>query len=296
MRRSAPILLCLSLLAAVSACGDSDPKSDGGDGSTPVSGECGAVGTVYTKPEVTTPSATPTELVITDLTTGACSSPAVEGDTVVVHYVGVRSEDGTEFDNSYDRGETFEVQLGAGGVIPGWDQGLVGVQQGGRRQLDIPAELAYGDAGSGDVIQPGDALSFVVDVVAVLPGSKATDDPGIEIEGTDNVDELVADELLQGAGAVPQDGQMVAVRIVTYRADTGEQLASSWGEPAFTFLYSPDSDVWPGLLDAVEGMKVGGRRQAQIPFASMFDGAGNEGLGLPASVDLTVVLDLVAIY
>ena len=89
---------------------------------------------------------------------------------------------------------------------------------------------------------------------------------------------------------------MVAVRIVTYRADTGEMLASSWGGPPFPYLFATTSDVYPGLLEAVDGMKVGGRRQAQIPFALMFDGAGNESLGLPASVDLTVVLDLVAIY
>ncbi|MGZ8253771.1 MAG: FKBP-type peptidyl-prolyl cis-trans isomerase, partial [Burkholderiaceae bacterium] len=67
----------------------------------------------------------PTELVVTDITEGE-GAAAEEGDTVVVHYVGVRSEDGTEFDNSFDRGEPFTVTLGAGGVIAGWDEGLVG--------------------------------------------------------------------------------------------------------------------------------------------------------------------------
>ena len=89
------------------------------------------------------------------------------GDTVVVHYVGVRTEDGTEFDNSYDRGEPFPVVLGSGSVIQGWEDGLVGAQVGDQRQLDIPTELAYGDSPRGDVIQPGDALTFVVDVVAI---------------------------------------------------------------------------------------------------------------------------------
>jgi cyclophilin family peptidyl-prolyl cis-trans isomerase/FKBP-type peptidyl-prolyl cis-trans isomerase len=118
------------------------------------------------KPAVELPTELPTELVVTDLVEGT-GDPAEDGDTVTVNYVGVRSEDGTEFDNSYDRGEPFSVTLGAGMVIPGWEEGLVGVKAGGRRQLDIPADLAYGDGGAGGIIQPGDALSFVVDVVSI---------------------------------------------------------------------------------------------------------------------------------
>ena len=103
----------------------------------------------------------------TDLTEGD-GPAAVAGDTVLVHYVGVRSADGTEFDNSYDRGTPSPSPHSARRqVIDGWNQGLIGVKQGGRRQLDIPADLAYGDTPQGDIIQPGDALTFVIDVVAV---------------------------------------------------------------------------------------------------------------------------------
>lgn len=117
------------------------------------------------KPEVEIPAELPTELVVTDLVTG--SGPTAEaGDTVTVHYVGVRSEDGTEFDNSYDGGVPFPVTLGLNSVIQGWELGLIGVQAGTRRQLDIPSSLAYGDQ-SGGVIQAGDALTFVVDVISV---------------------------------------------------------------------------------------------------------------------------------
>jgi peptidylprolyl isomerase len=123
------------------------------------------------KPAVSIPDELPTELVVTDLVEGT-GAAAQAGDTVVVHYVGVRSEDGVEFDNSYDSGSPFPVVLGAGGVIPGWDQGLIGVKAGGQRQLDIPADLAYGDGGRGDVIRPGDALSFVVDVVSITPAGQ----------------------------------------------------------------------------------------------------------------------------
>ncbi len=122
------------------------------------------------KPAVSIPDTLPTELIVTDLVEGT-GDGAQPGDTVLVHYVGVRTADGTEFDNSYDRGTPFPVQLGSGGVIQGWDEGLVGAQVGDQRQLDIPASLAYGDSPPGDPIQPGDALTFVIDVMAITPAA-----------------------------------------------------------------------------------------------------------------------------
>lgn len=123
------------------------------------------------KPEVEIPDEIPTELVVTVLEEG--DGPiAEEGDAVLVHYVGVRSEDGTEFDNSYDRGQPFEVApLGSAPVIDGWNEGLIGAQEGSRIQLDIPADMAYGDQGRGEIIQPGDALTFVIDVMMVTPAT-----------------------------------------------------------------------------------------------------------------------------
>ncbi len=119
------------------------------------------------KPEVQLPAASPTELVITDLIVG--EGDVVEaGDTITVHYVGVLTADGTEFDASWNRGQTFDVVIGVGQVIPGWDQGLIGMRQGGRRQLDIPSDLAYGEQGGGP-IPPGAALTFVVDVLVPPP-------------------------------------------------------------------------------------------------------------------------------
>ena len=119
------------------------------------------------KPSVESPAETPTELVVTDLVVG--DGDVVEaGDTITVHYVGVLSADGTEFDSSYDRGQPFELVIGVGQVIPGWDQGLIGMREGGRRRLDIPSDLAYGDQGGGP-IPPGAALTFVVDVIQPPP-------------------------------------------------------------------------------------------------------------------------------
>jgi FKBP-type peptidyl-prolyl cis-trans isomerase len=99
-------------------------------------------------------------LVYEDLVTGA--GPAAQaGDTVNVSYTGYLS-DGTVFDSNVDSGQPFEFQLGSGYVIPGWDEGLIGMQSGGSRLLVIPSSLAYGATGSGGVIPPNATLTFSV--------------------------------------------------------------------------------------------------------------------------------------
>jgi cyclophilin family peptidyl-prolyl cis-trans isomerase len=168
-RGSLITVLAASCLVLV-ACGDDDDRVPVLDTSPTEPPQSGAPTTTIDsgKPEVSLPAELPTELVVTDLIEGT-GEPAKKGDSITVNYVGVRSEDGTEFDNSYDRGEPYTLTLGEGGVIEGWDEGLIGAKAGGRRQLDIPASLAYGDQGAGDVIKPGDALSFVIDVVSITP-------------------------------------------------------------------------------------------------------------------------------
>jgi peptidylprolyl isomerase len=119
------------------------------------------------KPEIDFPGTTPpTDLQITDITVGD-GVEATSGSTVVAHYVGVAHSNGEEFDASYNRGEPLSFRLGVGQVISGWDAGIEGMRVGGRRQLVIPPHLAYGDAGAGSAIAPGETLIFVVDLVDV---------------------------------------------------------------------------------------------------------------------------------
>ncbi len=293
-----PRHLLSSIAALVVAATSIVGCGDAGDSSSSVVDSMSGSGPTTTlgKPVVSLPHELPTELVITDLISGS-GPAAAAGDTLIVHYVGVRSANGEEFDNSYDRGAPIDVALGAGSVIAGWEEGLQGAQAGGRRQLDIPAELAYGQSPRpGGPIQPGDALTFVIDVIAVLPVSAAADEPEVSLSPAANVASIVSDDLVEGTGARPVDGSSVAVHIVSFRADTAQRLASDWGSTPLTFEFSATSQVYPGLLAAVKGMQVGGRRQVQIPYILMFDGLGSDGLGLPASVDLVVVIDLVAVY
>jgi len=120
-----------------------------------------------TKPEINFPDGpAPDDLVITDLVVGG-GAEATKGSAVSVHYVGVTHSGGEEFDASYNRGEPLQFRLGVGQVIAGWDDGVQGMKVGGRRQLVIPAHLAYGDRGAGGVIGPGETLIFVVDLVDV---------------------------------------------------------------------------------------------------------------------------------
>jgi len=119
------------------------------------------------KPVVERPTGdAPAELEIVDLSVGD-GDEARPGQTVVVHYVGVSFSSGKEFDSSWNRNSPFDFRLGAREVIAGWDQGVAGMRVGGRRQLTIPARLAYGDRGAGGAIKPGETLVFVVDLLAV---------------------------------------------------------------------------------------------------------------------------------
>ncbi|HUR76101.1 MAG TPA: FKBP-type peptidyl-prolyl cis-trans isomerase [Sporichthya sp.] len=117
------------------------------------------------KPEIDFPGGEPpTDLVISDITVGE-GDEAKPGAQVTVHYVGVAFSTGEEFDASWNRGSPFQFQLGAGQVIAGWDAGVAGMKVGGRRQLVIPPHLGYGQRGAGNVIQPGETLIFVVDLL-----------------------------------------------------------------------------------------------------------------------------------
>lgn len=119
------------------------------------------------KPEIEKPQGDiPFELRIEDLVVGD-GAEAVAGSKVTVHYVGVAFRSGAEFDASWDRGQPFEFRLGKGQVIPGWDQGVIGMRVGGRRKLTIPSALAYGARGAGGVIEPHEPLVFIVDLLSV---------------------------------------------------------------------------------------------------------------------------------
>ena len=157
------ILLVLACAALVVVTGCGDDSEEPASTSTPEA----AATPERTKPEITVPKGkAPKKLVIEDIEEGA-GTPAKSGDQVTVQYVGISFLNGRQFDASWDRGEPFQFQLGAGSVIPGWDQGVEGMKVGGRRQLVIPPDLAYGPEGSPPTIGPNETLVFVIDLLSV---------------------------------------------------------------------------------------------------------------------------------
>ena len=122
---------------------------------------------VTKKPTVTVPDELPPDkLQIEDIVEGK-GRAAKKGDKVSMQYVGLTWSTSVEFDSSWERGEPFALTLGKGDVIKGWDEGIPGMRKGGRRQLTIPAELAYGAQGSPPKIGPNEALVFEIDLVKV---------------------------------------------------------------------------------------------------------------------------------
>ncbi len=152
------VLACTALVAAGCGSDSEDTASSKPEAtSTPAK----------TKPEITVPKGkAPKKLVIKDIEKGT-GATAEAGKQVTVQYVGISFLNGRQFDASWDRGEPFSFQLGSGGVIQGWDQGVEGMKVGGRRQLVIPPDLAYGPQGSPPSIGPNETLVFVIDLLSV---------------------------------------------------------------------------------------------------------------------------------
>ena len=168
------------------------------------------------------------------------------------------------------------------------------MKAGGMRQLDIPADLAYGDSGSGDVIKPGAALSFVVEMMGIIPATDPADEPQLTIAGAAASSTLQSKDLIEGKGDAIAIGDTVALHIVAYRGDTGEKITSTWPEGAPVSLTLEEGGSLPGIVKGVPGMKVGGRRQMTIPFADAFGPEGNTEMKLPANTDLVLVVDVIA--
>ena len=162
-------LAALSLAAA--GCSEETSEESAGENDSAKTSEASAPaessGAQNAKPKITVPqSKAPTKLVVRDLKKGT-GATAKNGSQVTVNYVGVAYSNGKQFDSSFDRGQAFPFTLGAGEVIPGWDQGIEGMKVGGRRQLTIPPDLAYGPQGSPPAIGPNETLIFVVDLLSV---------------------------------------------------------------------------------------------------------------------------------
>ncbi len=230
---------------------------------------------------------TPTELVVRDIFVGTGEQAEI-GDVLEVNYVGVLLSDGIEFDASWNRSQTFFVPIGMGAVIPGWDQGITGMNEGGRRVLVIPPHLAYGSSGAGSSIPPDASLAFVVDLVSVLD----LEPPAIP-EPTDVGESLEIEDLSEGTGDSVESGDIVTVHYLGTLTD-GTVFDASWGRGMpFTTTIGVGM-VIQGWDQGIVGMREGGRRLLKIP-SDLAYGERGSGAAIPPNTPLLFVVDLIRI-
>jgi len=161
------ISLCVALVLAVAGCGSSsDDSSSTGSSEATTTEQSGENTNLNKQPVVNVPSGpAPKKLEEKEIVEGD-GAEAKAGDEVTVQYTGVGYDSKAEFDSSWGR-EPLTFTIGTGEVIKGWDQGIAGMKVGGRRELTIPSDLAYGPGGYPPAIGPNETLIFVVDLLAV---------------------------------------------------------------------------------------------------------------------------------
>jgi peptidylprolyl isomerase len=233
-------------------------------------------------PEQTKPmTRTDSGLEFRDVKEGRGDAPKL-GETCVVHYTGWLWQDnakGKEFDSSVKRGTPFAFRLGAGRVIRGWDEGISTMKVGGKRELLIPAELAYRARGAGGVIPPNATLFFDVELVE-------------KFERTDSGLEYLDDK--QGTGVIPRTGQTCEVHYtgwLWHNGAKGRKFDSSVdaGQPISFQLGR--GEVIKGWDEGIATMKVGGKRRLLIP-SELGYGPGGNPPDIPGNATLLFEVEL----
>ena len=247
-------------------------------------------------PQALRPCTAPTQLAVQTIRPGV-GRAAAAGDTLIVDYTGVRSETGEMFDSSYLRGVPLDFVLGRGGVIAGWDQGLTGTQAGQVVKLDVPGDLAYGDNPPSDDIRPGDALTFMVEVRAVVPPVAAGDAPlDLLVTPSTGAKALGIVDVVVGDGATVAAGDTAVVHMLLVRGDNLKVLLDTWKRSDPLQVVVADGQSLPGVVEGIQGAKVGGTRVLTLPPDLAFGPNGEPGLGLPAGQDLIVVAEVFGVY
>ncbi|MFB6615657.1 FKBP-type peptidyl-prolyl cis-trans isomerase [Streptomyces sp. NPDC085524] len=311
MRRLAGLLVVPLLLLSTAACGDSGSDSAQMKNGAPAITKGAEFGQ---KPTLSTGKGTPPkELKVVTVSEG--KGPVLKkGDIAQVNYLGQVWDGKEPFDQSFDRGQPFDVTIGAGAVIKGWDQGLEGQKVGSRVELVIPPDMGYGAQGSGEKIKPNATLVFVVDIVKgtsvpvsatgkeIPQDDKALPKIGTNTDGkevsvtvpkdTEPPAKLVSNYVLEADGAPVKDTDSVVVKF----------HGKTWkDDKTFESTYTSDTTVtWPmsqlsvkGLKEGLTGKKVGSRILLVIPPDMAF---GDQEKGsIPAKSTLVFSLDILAV-
>ena len=214
-----------------------------------------------------------------------------KGDILVVHYTG-KLEDGTVFDSSVKRNQPIEFPIGTGRVIKGWDEGLLTMKVGGKRQLIIPPELGYGARGAGGVIPPNATLFFDVELIEIKPLFVDTDFslPGKEVNYDSGLKTIIH---IEGTGEMPSVGDEIVVHYKGLLADGTEFDSSHSRGTPFTFVVG-QGRVIKGWDEALLKMKVGEKRTLIIP-PELGYGERGAGAAIPPNSTLIFEVELIKI-
>lgn len=233
------LLSTLPLLIAIVGCNGSTSPSPSSASTTG-----GAKGTTPSAP-----TSGLTKLEIKDVTVGKGPAAAL-GDTVWVSYVG-KLMDGTIIDSTErNGGRAYPVTLGAGGVIKGWEQGLIGAKASGKRALRIPYNLAYGDTGRSPNVPAKADLTFDIEVLALVK------------EGAEN--NIEARDLKVGTGPVVKKGSKITVKYKVSLVNKVE-VDSTEKQGKNVVINVGNGETFPGIDYGVIGMKMGGKRRLFLP-------------------------------
>ncbi|MCW5757340.1 MAG: FKBP-type peptidyl-prolyl cis-trans isomerase [Phycisphaeraceae bacterium] len=235
-----------------------------------------------------------TQLGITDLTVG--DGEAVQPNAIVtVHYRGTFRESGEQFDASYDRGQPATFSLEPGALIKGFSEGLLGMKVGGKRRIDIPWNMAYGEQGRPPRIPPRSDLVFEIELLAVdnpQPAQKPQLSTEFEGEPQDLGEGLVIRDITRGQGAEGiKIGASVTMHYRGVLAQTGEQFDSSYDRDMPATFQLEEGALIEGFTRGLLGARVGTKRRMEIPSALGYGVRGAPPV-IPANADLVFEVEI----
>ncbi|WEH42694.1 FKBP-type peptidyl-prolyl cis-trans isomerase [Streptomyces sp. NBC_01218] len=308
MRRLAGLLVVPLLLLSAAACGSDDKASDSASSETGVPAIT-AGAKFGEKPTLAKGAGDPPKELKTTVISEGDGAELKNGDAIQVNYLGQAWDSTKPFDNSFDRKAPFDLTLGAGMVIQGWDKGLLGQKVGSRVQLVIPPDLGYGEQGQGD-IKPNATLVFVIDVVkavqipasakgtevpqkdAALPKVGTGTDgkaPSVTVPKSDPPAKLSSTYVLESDGEVVKDTDSVVVNYVGLLWKDGKTFDSTY-EQGKTQTFPLEQVTLKGLKSGLVGKKVGSRVLLVIPPDQGFGDEAQQSI--PAKSTLVFAVDL----
>ena len=223
-------------------------------------------------------------LEITDEKVGT-GEQAVDGDFLTIHFRGTL-EDGQVFESTFEREEPILVQVGTGQVIPGWDEGMIGMREGGKRSLVIPPNLAFGEEGVPGFIPGGENIYMDIELVSIMKAPTPWEFDHSKLQTMESGLQYYVHE--EGSDEKPEEGDMISVHYSGYLQDGTLFDSSPLRNQTFDFQVGL-GQVIPGWDEGLMDMTVGEKRTLVIPPEMAY---GEQGAGQVIPPNSTLIFDV----